>query len=73
MKELLSTGDVARLTGFSIQTVIRAIDRGLLPAIRVPGSRFRRVYWDDLVVFASKEKIRLRLPLEVKEEEGSPT
>ena len=46
-----TTGEVARLTQLSQQTIIRCFDKGLLKGHRVPGSRFRRVTHDALLEF----------------------
>lgn len=43
---LLTTGQVARYTGMSQQTVIRLIDAGRLKAIRIPGMRYRWIRAD---------------------------
>lgn len=56
---LLSTGQVARMTGFSQQTIIRACDSGLLPCVKVPGSRSRRIYLSDLEEFARANGLKL--------------
>lgn len=40
---LYSTAEAARILSLSQQTVIHAIDRGLLPGLHLPDSRFRRV------------------------------
>lgn len=40
---LLTTGEAARLSGLSQNTIIRSIDRGILIAHRIPGSRHRRI------------------------------
>lgn len=47
----LTTGNAAVLCGVCQQTIIRAVDAGLLPAWRVPGSRFRRIARSDLYQF----------------------
>jgi len=47
----LTTGEVARLSGLGQQHVVKCIDRGLLPARRVPGSKHRRVTRAALVKF----------------------
>lgn len=49
---LLKTGTVARRMGVSQQTVIRWIDLGILPGVRIPGSKFRVVRPEDAKKFA---------------------
>ena len=46
-----STGDVALLCRVSQQTAIRWIDKGLLKGFKIPGSKFRRVFKEDLERF----------------------
>lgn len=41
--------EVARLATVSPQTIRKCIDRGLLKAIVVPGSRFRRVLRPEVI------------------------
>jgi DNA-binding transcriptional MerR regulator len=55
---ILPTGRAAELLGVSQQTVIRWIDRGLLPGFRIPnqnggGTGFRRVKVNDLLRFSA--------------------
>lgn len=50
-KKWFSTGDVERITGFSQSMIIRLIDEGILPGIRIPGSTHRRVLRNVLVNF----------------------
>ena len=47
--DTLTTGQCANALRVSIQTVIRAIDRGALKGHRVPDSAHRRVFVKDLV------------------------
>jgi excisionase family DNA binding protein len=49
--EILTAGDVARLTGTAISKVHQWIDSGDLPGYRVPRSKHRRVHKADLVSF----------------------
>jgi excisionase family DNA binding protein len=55
----LSTGEAARITKTSVQTVIRWINEGMLKAWKVPGSRFRRIEEKDLRHFMVKHNIPL--------------
>ena len=50
-EKVLDTGEAARLCDVSINTVVRWIERGLLPAHTLPGSRFRRIMRADLEAF----------------------
>jgi two-component system, OmpR family, response regulator VicR len=50
--KVYTTGEVATFTGVNFRTVIRWIEKGLLPAYRLPGSRGdHRIAHDDLLVF----------------------
>ncbi len=51
MKKTFSTGEVASLCGISQQTVIRQFDRGLIEGFKVPGSRFRKIPRESLIMF----------------------
>ena len=51
MHDTFTTGQAARVTHLSQQTIIRACDMGALKHFRVPGSRFRRVMRADLIKF----------------------
>lgn len=53
-KHLIGTTEVAMLLGVSIRTVSKLIDRGTLPGLRLPHSRHRRVYREELERFAEK-------------------
>lgn len=43
MKLHYTTGEAAAICDLSMQTIIRAIDRGDLPGFRIPGSTHRRI------------------------------
>lgn len=50
--KVYTTGEVAGFTGVNFRTVIRWIEKGLLPAYRLPGTRGdHRISHDDLLVF----------------------
>jgi two-component system, OmpR family, response regulator VicR len=51
MNDLLTTGQVAAITGLGQNTVIRLIDRGVLRGFRIPGGRARRVARRELEEF----------------------
>lgn len=42
-QEVYTTGQAGEVIGCSIQTVIRAVDSGLIKGFRLPDSRFRRI------------------------------
>ena len=59
IKEVFTTGEVARVCKVSQQTVIRCFDNGKLRGFRVPGSRFRRIPRDALLAFMKQHDIPL--------------
>ncbi len=58
-KTVFTTGEVAQICKVSQQTVIRCFDSGRLKGFRVPGSKFRRIPRDALVVFMKTNEIPL--------------
>jgi two-component system, OmpR family, response regulator len=56
-KEVFTTGDVAEICQIIQQTVIRCFDNGRLKGFRVPGSRFRRVPREALILFMKENGI----------------
>ena len=59
VKQVFTTGEVARVCKVSQQTVIRCFDAGKLRGFRVPGSRFRRIPRDALIAFMKENQIPL--------------
>lgn len=59
MKSVYTTGEVADICKVSQQTVIRCFDNGKLRGFRVPGSRFRRIPRESLLVFMKENGIPL--------------
>lgn len=57
MKTVFTTGEAAEICKVSQQTIIRCFDAGRLKGFRVPGSRFRRIPRDALVVFMKENGI----------------
>lgn len=56
--EALTTGQAAKLCGVNFRTVARWIDRGLLPAYQLPGTRGdRRVRTEDLRRFMREQNM----------------
>lgn len=58
-KEVLTTGDVARLCHVTIRTVIKWFEAGLLPGFKIPASRDRRFSRTDVLAFMQKHAIPL--------------
>ena len=60
MKEVLTTGDVARICGVAPRTVSKWFDTGKLRGFKIPGSRDRRIPRESLVRFMRAHGIPLR-------------
>jgi len=60
MKDVLTTGEVARLCGVAARTVSKWFDTGQLRGFKIPGSRDRRIPRDCLVRFMKAHGIPLR-------------
>jgi excisionase family DNA binding protein len=60
MKEVLTTGEVARLCGVAPRTVTKWFDAGQLRGFKIPGSRDRRIPRESLVRFMKTHGIPLR-------------
>lgn len=56
-KRVFTTGEAADVCGVSQQTIIRCFDSGRLGGFRVPGSKFRRIPYDDLLKFMQANSI----------------
>lgn len=54
---VLTTAGAAKIAGVSQQTMIRWVDRGLVPGFRIPGSTHRRIVRDDLIKFLVEHKM----------------
>jgi two-component system, OmpR family, response regulator len=50
-KAVYTTGDAAEICKLSQQTIIRCFDDGKIGGFRVPGSKFRRIPYDELLKF----------------------
>ena len=61
MKKVFSTGEAAAICKVSQQTIIRCFDTGRLQGFRVPGSRFRRIPRESLILFMKDNDIPLEL------------
>ena len=60
MKEVFTTGEVARLCGVAPRTVSKWFDSGQLRGFKIPGSRDRRIPRESLVRFMRAYSIPLR-------------
>jgi len=60
MKDVLTTGEVARLCGVAPRTVSKWFDSGQLRGFKIPGSRDRRIPRDSLVRFMRAHGIPLK-------------
>jgi len=60
MKDVLTTGEVARLCGVAPRTVSKWFDSGQLRGFKIPGSRDRRIPRECLVRFMRAHGIPLR-------------
>lgn len=58
-KQVFTTGEAARLSNLSQQTIIRCFDDGRIRGFRVPGSRARRIPRTELVRFMRTHKMPL--------------
>ncbi len=56
---IFTTGEVARICGISIQTVIRAFDAKAIKGYLIPGSSHRRITRVGLIAFMEKHNIPL--------------
>ena len=56
-KTVFTTGEAAKICKVSQQTIIRCFDNGSLKGFRVPGSRFRRIPRDSLILFMIENRI----------------
>ena len=59
MKEILTTGEAAKICNVSLQTIIRCFDRGDLKGYTVPGSKFRRIPQHELIRFMRKSGLTI--------------
>ena len=61
MKKIYTTGEVAKLLGININTVIKWFDDGKIEGFRLPGSRERRITHNALLQFMNGNNIPLEL------------
>lgn len=57
-KEVYTTGQVAKICNVAPRTVSKWFDVGKLKGYRLPGSRDRRIYQDDLLAFLRENGMR---------------
>ncbi len=60
-RDVLRTGDVAKLCRVAARTVTKWIDNGSLKGFRIPGSAHRRVTRDDFIAFAKAHGMEFAL------------
>lgn len=60
MKNVYTTGEVARLCNVTIRTVIKWFDSGELNGFKIPNSRDRRIPRDSLIEFMKKHGIPIQ-------------
>ena len=61
-KDVLTTGEVAKLCHVTIRTVIKWFEKGHLKGYKIPGSRDRRFARDDVLAFMKGHGIPLTDP-----------
>ena len=59
-KRVLTTGEMARICRVTKRTVINWLDSGRLPGYRVPGSRHRRIPYENVLSFMREHGIMAR-------------
>jgi len=59
MKKLFTTGQAATICNISQQTIIRCFDSGKLEGFKIPGSKFRRIPYENLLRFMKDNGIPL--------------
>ena len=59
MREVFTTGQVAKLCRVSARTAAKWIDSGMLKGWRIPGGKDRRVSRSELVRFLNEHKMPL--------------
>lgn len=60
-KNILTTGEVAKICRVSSKTVQKWVDSGLLTGYRLPGGRDRRILLNELVRFMKENNMPLTL------------
>lgn len=61
IKDVLTSGEVARMCNVAPRTASKWIDNGMLTGYRIPGSLDRRVAKSDLLDFISKHQMKLHI------------
>ncbi len=62
-KNVLTTGDVAKICNVAHRTVSKWFDSGILPGYRIPGSKDRRIPLEELIRFMKSHNIPLNSPV----------
>jgi len=60
-KNILTTGEVAKICRVSSKTVQKWVDNGLLAGFRLPGGKDRRILRNELVRFMKENNMPLTL------------
>ena len=58
-KKVLTTGEAAKICRVSLETIANCIDKGIIKGCRVPGSRYRRIFREDLIEFLKAQEMPL--------------
>lgn len=62
MKDVYTTGEVAKICKVTIRTVIKWFESGDLEGYKIPGSKDRRIPRENLVAFMKKHKMPFNIP-----------
>lgn len=58
-QKFYTTGQAAKICGISQQTIIRCFDSGRLEGFRIPGSKFRKIPYENLLGFMRENNLPL--------------
>lgn len=67
-KNVLTTGDVAKICNVAGRTASKWFDNGLLKGYRIPGSQDRRIPVEELIRFMKEHDIPATIPLSKKKQ-----
>ncbi|HMO19316.1 MAG TPA: helix-turn-helix domain-containing protein [Oligoflexia bacterium] len=56
-KDVLTSGEAAKICQVSLNTIIRCFDKGMIKGFRIPGSRFRRIPVNSLLRFIKEHNL----------------
>jgi len=60
MKDVYTTGEVAKICNVTIRTVIKWFESGILKGFKIPNSRDRRIPHDNLIAFMEENGFPLK-------------